>query len=654
VLHPERQLSAFRIDLVAQLLFHYVKFRGYKTITKHFPHEAADLPVLLGFIKDGNKIVREPGQWPLRHILLLWTSLICMIPFDFTQFDPSNRPGSTADSIESYGKEFLSHPGVERDSAVILLSRFYRRKDCLSRYLAFLTWSRSQLVSGEDVFLAVGSLQLLSEIAKTGAAELTADNAPQVLEIADVAQSIPSFENNTVARKLMSKLRSRVAVRLLPPRRHTMRRGIRIGAGAAVEHANDASEINIDDEKMELVEATLDKLFEKLQDKDTIVRWSAAKNLGRIAERLPADFSAQIFDTVLGLFSMYPLASAGIYDLPSTAEAPWHGACLASAEMVSRGLVSFQHFQQLIEWLYKALFFDIRKGSHSIGSKVRDAAAYVVWALARSVSPAALGTCAEELAKKLVTVSLFDREVHIRRAASAAFQEHVGRTVRIFFLPPYVLTTNLYTQNLFPHGIDVLRMTDFYAVSLRRNAFLVAAPEVASFAEYRHEILEHLTGVTLRHWDPPMRQLGSQSLRLICTQDLKVLAPQVIPKLIRLLSTSDVNDTHGGLLALVELARAYRCSGMIAEAQQLIAHLALVPSKVALGMRNSLVTVAACDLVTETISEDEIKSKQSDRFNWRALVEHGLKHRSEDVQQSAAGTMGAISGLVNCPEELQR
>jgi hypothetical protein len=197
-------------------------------------------------------------------------------------------------------------------------------------------------------------------------------------------------------------------------------------------------------------------------------------------------------------------------------------------------------------------------------------------------------------------------------------------------------------------------MTDFYAVSLRRNAFLVAAPEVASFTEYRHEILEHLTGVTLRHWDPPMRQLGSQSLRLICTQDLKVLAPQVIPKLIRLLSTSDVNDTHGGLLALVELARAYRCSGMIAEAQQLIAHLALVPSKVALGMRNSLVTVAACDLVTETISEHEIKSKQSDRFNWRALVEHGLKHRSEDVQQSAAGTMGAISGLVNCPEELQR
>ena len=34
-------------------------------------------------------------------------------------------------------------------------------------------------------------------------------------------------------------------------------------------------------------------------------------------------------------------------------------------------------------------------------------------------------------------------------------------------------------QSLFPHGIDVLGKTDFYAVSIRKHAFLVAAPQVA-------------------------------------------------------------------------------------------------------------------------------------------------------------------------------
>jgi len=34
-------------------------------------------------------------------------------------------------------------------------------------------------------------------------------------------------------------------------------------------------------------------------------------------------------------------------------------------------------------------------------------------------------------------------------------------------------------QGLFAHGIDVLRKTDFYSISIRRNAFLTAAPQVA-------------------------------------------------------------------------------------------------------------------------------------------------------------------------------
>lgn len=61
---------------------------------------------------------------------------------------------------------------------------------------------------------------------------------------------------------------------------------------------------------------------------------------------------------------------------------------------------------------------------------MRDAAAYVIWALARAQDASSLSPHVVGLAGSLVCVSLFDRDVSIRRAASAAFQEHVGRMVR--------------------------------------------------------------------------------------------------------------------------------------------------------------------------------------------------------------------------------
>ena len=43
-------------------------------------------------------------------------------------------------------------------------------------------------------------------------------------------------------------------------------------------------------------------------------------------------------------------------------------------------------------------------------------------------------------------------------------------------------------------------------------------------------VFDHLLGVTLRHWDVNMRELGAQSLRHICLEDLRGLGPQTIGK----------------------------------------------------------------------------------------------------------------------------
>ncbi|KAJ7044089.1 TBCD protein [Mycena alexandri] len=619
-----------RIERVASLLYNYVKSRGYKTIIRFFPHEIADLALARAGMSG---IAHEPRQWALRYAVLLWLALICIIPFDLAQFD-ENTDGETADALETLARPFLGRAGLERDGAALLLARLYMRKDTRSRFGAFMEWADSCVADAADAFTVIGVLQVLCEVAKAGPADLIQAHAARFFAIASAVEASDVLNANTIVRKFKTKLVARIPLRILPPTSNATRRKGRAltGNDLGVPESVQEDEIDVPEE----VEVVLEQLFKSLQDKDTIVRWSAAKAVARISERLPAEFADQVLETLMGLFAIHSIVAASLYDLPAIAESTWHGACLACAEMARRGLVANAALPALIEWLSKALYFDLRKGAHSIGSSVRDAAAYVLWALARAQDPAALAPHAESLARRLVTVALFDREIHIRRAASAAFQEHVGRT------------------SLFAHGIDVLRKTDFYAVSVKRNAFLVAAPQVAEHVEYRGFLFDHLLNVTARHWDVSMRRLGAQSLRLICGADLPVLGPLVVKRAAKLLESADNADLHGALLALTEIAAACRESDLPPDEQERMLSeafgcLSLIPERVLLGARNELVTAAACSLLARTITRAEIDLQTKSAVpNWRKLLDFGLKHRSTPVQEAAAEAMGAVSKLVDC------
>ncbi|KAL1722870.1 armadillo-type protein [Schizophyllum commune] len=610
--------STTRIFRLSTLLYNYVKFRGSKTITRFFPHEVPDLAIAIDYMTREGSPTHDSTQWALRYVVLLWLSLICMIPFDLAQFDEEDQVGRTADLLETLGKKYVDRAGLEREGAASLLARLYMRRDMLHRFDPFLA-SATEAVDSDDVFTSLGVLQVICEVVKSGPEQTIRKAAPQLLSLAEA----DLLTKNMLLRKYKTKLVARVALRLLPPR--SRRR--QLGAEGQVEE-----DVEPEIEVPEEVETALEQLFGSLQDKDTVVRWSAAKGVARIAERLPTDFAEQVLETVLGLFAIHSVASASLYDVPTVAESTWHGACLACAEMARRGLVTADKLPELIGWLDKALYFDLRKGAHSVGSNVRDSASYVLWALARAHDAALLAPHALALARSLVTVAVYDREISIRRAASAAFQEFVGRT------------------GLFPHGIDVLRKTDFYAVSVRKNAFLVAAPETAEHPEYRIFLFDHLLDVTLRHWDPSMRRLGSQSLKLLCLLDLDVLGPKAVEKASKLLQAVDGTDVHGGLLALSEVAAAYKeryaGSDLESRLRDIFSRLALVKPVTLTAHRNELITAEACRLIATTLTLPEVELKDKGAVpHWRKVVEGGLCHRSATVQDEAAAAMASLSGL---------
>jgi hypothetical protein len=76
------------------------------------------------------------------------------------------------------------------------------------------------------------------------------------------------------------------------------------------------------------------------------VRWSAAKGLGRIAQRLPMELANDMVDSILDLF----VTSNMVEDenLTGFDDCAWHGACLALAEFSRRGLLLPDRLQVVI------------------------------------------------------------------------------------------------------------------------------------------------------------------------------------------------------------------------------------------------------------------------------------------------------------------
>lgn len=230
-----------------------------------------------------------------------------------------------------------------------------------------------------------------------------------------------------------------------------------------------------DDINFDQLEAIIQLLLESLKDEDSAVRWTAAKGIGRITQRLTKDFADQIVEQLLDLFK------------ETETDSSWHGGCLALAELCRRGLLLPERLNQYVPILDKALIYDVNRGTHSVGQHVRDAACYVVWSFARAYAPEIMKPHVHTLSNKLLIESLFDREINCRRAASATFQECVGR------------------QGNFPHGIDIIVEADFFTLTHRVNAYLNVSCFVGQYNEYYHDMIHHLAFTKLKHYDTPMR-----------------------------------------------------------------------------------------------------------------------------------------------------
>ncbi|CAF0738324.1 unnamed protein product [Rotaria sordida] len=514
--------------IAGALLHHIIKVRGFKVMTTRFlPHEPHHLIVVINLIeRELKENSSSENSWATLYSLLVWLGTTCMVPLDLCRFDIKSPKQTTMSQILNIYKHFL-YNSIYMRMVAFNLGHFMSRQDsirllCLNDFLTgeilpiLETYDEKQ--NDENIILRITAcLQTISYIFKFGQRLNLITYVDSLYHLLINKQIL--YAKRIVIRRMAYKLLQKLAMTLLPMPKHgaawRYRRGVRnlldsltlkkntstttttttikssltINGHSREQNENGEKEIEEDNSNVpSTVEPIIDLLMAGLSDKELYVRWSSAKGLGRITNRLRKSYAAQLVSLLCDRISTVALLACDHYAL--------QGGCLALAELARRGLLLPECLDSVMPIVHKSLNYDEKLGHQTYGHIVRDAACYVCWSFARAFDSIDFRSYTADLAGMLLCIICFDWNVQCRRAASAALQENVGRQ-----------------GEYFPHGIDIIQQTDYNLIGKFDYCFLILAHSLIKYYDiYGKYMIEHLLKYKIIHWKKETRLLTSQLL----------------------------------------------------------------------------------------------------------------------------------------------
>ncbi|XP_059617453.1 tubulin-specific chaperone D [Phlebotomus argentipes] len=608
-------------------LYQLSKVRTYKAFVKFLPHEISDLDLVLNLLE--KQRLEDAENWESRYMLLLWLSILVLNPFHMSRLDAYSSGGDFLPKMERIFRQCQMNCDSNDTSAGVaafLSARYLVRSDVKDTYLPrFFDWIIQQ--SEKDVeSIKIGQLCAISAILKHGKRE---DLLPHTNKILQWATGCNFKESNNYLKHLhYVKIVQRLGLVFLKPRlaRWRYQRGSRsivanltepgvqdnapvadsFSGGDVLQHQE---EIVVPDELEDIIE----ELLQALRSASNAVRWSAAKGIGRVTNRLPKSLGDEVVATLIEVFN------------PLEQHETWHGGCLAMAELAKHGLLLPHRLSTMVPILLQALMYDEMKGYMSVGQHIRDAACYMSWAFARAYNPVDLQPFVQKIASALLVTTSFDREINCRRAASAAFQESVGRLGN------------------FPHGIDILTRADFFSVGIRNNSYLVVSDYIAQFPEYTRPLIDHLIEKKVNHWDSSIRELTARTLNKLTRHDPKYMKEEIIPKLFDLTDSMDVHTRHGSVLAIGEIVLALKTIDQELITAEISEKLNGLIEKFSgreqfRGMSGEIMRPACTDFV-RNCSQAGIEATDQCLSSWQALIDKCLTNKNAQIRESAIGAL---------------
>ena len=594
---PGKHISSDVIPLpraICKILYTFCKVRGQKVVGQFLNNEPRYLERMLealerwGESESAGEAAAVPKYgitWEERYIMLLWLSHLMLAPFDLVSMS-SDRvgtapgasrslqidfPASTpaiARRIVNISNHYLDFASREREVAALLLSRLALRSDMrqigLQELLIDCALMRVDGHEGKATPLSVHAvLGILSFLARFIASAESDILKPLLVSIytsvsngkSDNTPLHKELHSSSVAKKLTIKVNRELTV-----------------ASIKIDSKNPGTDPSLGEGSIEEV---IDQLLTALEDKDTSVRVAASKALSVIALPLDPEMVAQIVELVLekltediawvdessgksvspsdfpahGVTSASELTSSWTMSLAHVNAMGWHGLVLTLSQLIFRGSMPSSLISKALGVLDLALHFEQRSSlGVSVGASVRDAACFGIWSLARKYTTAELTaenqSTIQTMTNGLIVAATLDPAGNIRRGASAALQELIGR----------------HPEEI-KRGIELVQIIDYHAIALRSRAMLDVAWKTSKLENTYWEAV--LNG--LLDWrgvgsvDATSRRQAAEAIGHLATIDSPkstIDTISILRGMLRRVSSYKIEERHGLLLGLAEIILA--------------------------------------------------------------------------------------------------
>ncbi|KAJ5690264.1 hypothetical protein N7462_004656 [Penicillium macrosclerotiorum] len=586
---------------ICRLLYTFCKIRGVKVISRFLNNEPKYLDSMLrAFIEWDTINPADPTEylsghvtqsllWEERYVMLVWLSHLLLAPFDLSSLSsgdipvpynnlgklgaiPEQTPG-VAKSLLSLGLHYIAVSGKEREAANALLARLALRGDmqALGLLNSLTNWAFTNLKPIEkseepSLYACIGILSFIARLAGSGQLD---DLAPLLRSIFDQTIRVTQGTSGVSATIYSSAIARKIVVKIL--------RNVTVMALSLSDRGNNSI---TDDQLSTILEDAIDHLLVSLADKETPVRFAASKALSIITLRLEPDMGTEVIEAVIGslgeniLFEkddgtlLTPLEARNFgyqtlkRNLSAVDAQRWQGLMLTLSHLLFRRAPPTEQLPDILQSLVSGLAFEQRSSTGtSVGTGVRDAACFGIWALSRKYTTSELqalqqqtivqitGTAQigvlQKLAVELVCSACVDPSGNIRRGASAALQELIGRH-----------------PNTIAEGISLVQVVDYHAVALRSRAMTDVAKSTAALdSTYWSPLVE-----ALMYWrgigsqDVASRRQAANAIGILSVQEsfktIKVVLERLLRKLPRI-PRNDVESRHGCFMAISATVNTY-------------------------------------------------------------------------------------------------